>query len=641
MRDTLAARGIPPLHRRPQPLARSTTSPATPPSPTARSSPTRSPATSSTRERAALEAATRPIAPLVLPTATIADGEALRIGPAPSRSAPSTSTASTASPSGSPTRRLLLAGDTLEDPITYVSEPDRLEAHLTGLDSLAALAPARILPNHGAEHRIAAGGYGPGLIDATRTYVERLLAARSDPARAALPLDAFIAEALAAGDVEYFPRLRSRPRREPRPRHRSPQPMAEHDDAPGAAPGPRPPPRHRGPPRAGRDLRRHPPRRALLGHRRTRPRPHPVDGRGRDGRRPRRLVRRHRPLPPPARHPDPAHRPPPPQPGEGGAQRRPLLRGAFPRPDNSPSACGRSRFPPRRRWLAHPGNALALARQLTAVLGTLVRAEPSPRVIARARGWLRAGVANAGADAAIAEAIARLVKAGARSSARRRGADPRRRAVDDNRANAVALVSERSRWWIAKPVDRRVAGLAVDGVLSLLDELRTTDSPLRRDFEAAVDGAIDTLATNGNLTRAVAEARAHLVRSGTLETLALRLADTLRDRLAPASTATPTRCATPLAETLADLARRLDADPGGPRRPRRPPAADPRPRRRRPPPGARRLCRRRHRRAGNPTSSSPASRPKLGPDLQYIRINGALLGAVIGGVLYGLGLLLG
>lgn len=214
-----------------------------------------------------------------------------------------------------------------------------------------------------------------------------------------------------------------------------------------------------------------------------------------------------------------------------------------------------------------------------------------------------------------------------------------RRAVDENRASAVALVSDRSRWWIAKPVDRRVAGVAVDGVLVLLDELRTTDSALRRDFEAAVDNAIDTLATNGSLTRAVAEARAHLVRSGAIEGLALRLADTLRERLAALLDTDPDAIAKTLAAALADMARGLEADAEaraaldarlsatlagvvGDLRPAL---------------------------AGYVSGVIAAWKPdelitrfeaELGPDLQYIRINGALLGALIGGALYGLGLLL-
>ena len=291
-------------------------------------------------------------------------------------------------------------------------------------------------------------------------------------------------------------------------------------------------------------------------------------------------------------------------------------------------------------WLAHPGNALALARQLTAVLGGIVRAEPSPRVIARARAWLRAGIADPGADEAIAEAAARLIKAGTRSTLVDEVLGLVRRAVDENRASAVALVSDRSRWWIAKPVDRRVAGVAVDGVLVLLDELRTTDSALRRDFEAAVDNAIDTLATNGSLTRAVAEARAHLVRSGAIEGLALRLADTLRERLAARLDTDPDAIAKTLAAALADMARGLEADAEARA------ALDAR------------LSATLARVVGDlrpalggyvagviaawkPDELITRFEAELGPDLQYIRINGALLGALIGGALYGLGLLLG
>jgi cyclase len=48
-----------------------------------------------------------------------------------------------------PAERILFAGDTLEDTVTYVSEPDGHDHHLAGLEELAALDPDRILPNHG------------------------------------------------------------------------------------------------------------------------------------------------------------------------------------------------------------------------------------------------------------------------------------------------------------------------------------------------------------------------------------------------------------------------------------------------------------------------------------------------------------
>ena len=52
----------------------------------------------------------------------------------------------------------------MEDTVTYVAEPHRLEAHLADLERLARLDPARILPNHGDPDVIAAGGYPSGLI---------------------------------------------------------------------------------------------------------------------------------------------------------------------------------------------------------------------------------------------------------------------------------------------------------------------------------------------------------------------------------------------------------------------------------------------------------------------------------------------
>lgn len=103
-----------------------------------------------------------------------------------------------------PNTRLMLAGDTLEDTVTYVAEPERLSEHLGELDRLATLDIHRILPNHGAEEIIAGGGYEPTLIDATRAYVERLLRCRDDHALSALPLDAFVCAETTLGWIRHY-----------------------------------------------------------------------------------------------------------------------------------------------------------------------------------------------------------------------------------------------------------------------------------------------------------------------------------------------------------------------------------------------------------------------------------------------------
>ena len=159
----------------------------------------------------AMEAADPPIRPLVHPTTLFEGTLDLMVGAVPVRlmafDIHSRDGTVALLPNG-----VLLAGDTLEDPITYVDEPDRLALHLRELERLASLGIRRILPNHGSFARIAAGGYPPELIAATRLYVEALAAlAPGAPgtetqkaARAALPLEDFAAEAFATGAIDPF-----------------------------------------------------------------------------------------------------------------------------------------------------------------------------------------------------------------------------------------------------------------------------------------------------------------------------------------------------------------------------------------------------------------------------------------------------
>jgi cyclase len=98
-----------------------------------------------------------------------------------------------------PERRILLAADAVEDPITLVAEPDRVRVHLRELDRLEALRPEVILPAHGDPDVIAAGGYGVGVIEATRVYLRALLAGDRRP------LDEVLAGPLRDGWIHPHP----------------------------------------------------------------------------------------------------------------------------------------------------------------------------------------------------------------------------------------------------------------------------------------------------------------------------------------------------------------------------------------------------------------------------------------------------
>jgi glyoxylase-like metal-dependent hydrolase (beta-lactamase superfamily II) len=145
------------------------------------------------------------IAPLVLPTRTFEDHMTLDVGRRRLELIHVDIHSDDAAVLWLPAERLLFAGDTLEDTVTYVSEPEGLDRHLAGLDALAALDPDRILPNHGDPAVIAAGGYPKGLIDATRDYLHKLRRMPDEPDLRATPLTELIAADVAAGRLTYYP----------------------------------------------------------------------------------------------------------------------------------------------------------------------------------------------------------------------------------------------------------------------------------------------------------------------------------------------------------------------------------------------------------------------------------------------------
>jgi glyoxylase-like metal-dependent hydrolase (beta-lactamase superfamily II) len=103
-----------------------------------------------------------------------------------------------------PDEQILLAGDTLEDTVTYISEAEHVATHIDELARMKTWPIRHILPNHGAPDRIAAGGYDKSLIDANRNYLRRLLDTEERERARDLSLRGFVTEDIAFGALIYF-----------------------------------------------------------------------------------------------------------------------------------------------------------------------------------------------------------------------------------------------------------------------------------------------------------------------------------------------------------------------------------------------------------------------------------------------------
>jgi cyclase len=103
-----------------------------------------------------------------------------------------------------PRDKLLLAGDTLEDPLTYMIEVENLAEHLRQLREMKGWDVARILPDHGDPDIIRAGGYDRTLIDATIAYVTKMLTRAHDTDYLDGTMEDFIGDSAAKGWIRPF-----------------------------------------------------------------------------------------------------------------------------------------------------------------------------------------------------------------------------------------------------------------------------------------------------------------------------------------------------------------------------------------------------------------------------------------------------
>ena len=157
------------------------------------------------RNRDAIAARDPPVAPLVMPTRTFADRLDLMVGSRRVELHHFAIHSADGAVLWLPDDQILLAGDTLEDTVTYMSEAEHAATHIRDLVRLGTWPIRRILPNHGDPDRIAAGGYDARLIEANRRYLERL----TDPAGLAQAeaedLKTFVAADTASGAILYCP----------------------------------------------------------------------------------------------------------------------------------------------------------------------------------------------------------------------------------------------------------------------------------------------------------------------------------------------------------------------------------------------------------------------------------------------------
>jgi cyclase len=103
-----------------------------------------------------------------------------------------------------PRDRILLAGDTLEDTVTFIAEPENVVVQYTNMRKLKQWDIDRIFPNHGNPDVISHGGYRTTLIDATLSYLRKVILRSHDPDYLQGTLEDYVGDSVKKGWVSIW-----------------------------------------------------------------------------------------------------------------------------------------------------------------------------------------------------------------------------------------------------------------------------------------------------------------------------------------------------------------------------------------------------------------------------------------------------
>jgi uncharacterized membrane-anchored protein YjiN (DUF445 family) len=163
------------------------------------------------------------------------------------------------------------------------------------------------------------------------------------------------------------------------------------------------------------------------------------------------------------------------------------------------------------RWLAKPGNAHSIAQRAASVLQQVLRSLPREDVNAFLTGAARYGI-EAMPAAPLASRLLALVWAhGEMQTLIEHGISYASAALVRNRETIKQKVSERSSRLIPKWVDGIMADRIVAGLTRALEEMREPDHPWRVELSTAVEKLIADLATNPDMLARGEELKARIL----------------------------------------------------------------------------------------------------------------------------------
>jgi uncharacterized membrane-anchored protein YjiN (DUF445 family) len=148
------------------------------------------------------------------------------------------------------------------------------------------------------------------------------------------------------------------------------------------------------------------------------------------------------------------------------------------------------------RWLAEPANSRAVALQLTGSLPTLIRMAEDDDIANFLQGTLASGLKNIRFAPLLAEVLAVLIEDRRHQLLFDHLIGMAANAVEQNKGFIRQKIHEKSPKWLPRIVDEKIYEKLVGETQNILDEMRQEDSEWRERFQQSAEEFIERLRTS-------------------------------------------------------------------------------------------------------------------------------------------------
>lgn len=285
-------------------------------------------------------------------------------------------------------------------------------------------------------------------------------------------------------------------------------------------------------------------------------------------------------------------------------------------------------------WLQKPESAARLAGHATDALGVMIRALPDDEMERLIEGQLAARIDDTAATPLLADALSLVLSEGRRQELFDGTLALLERLLEENKDQLRERIELEIPWWVPAPIDDKIYRKIVQGAEGALHDVRIdSDHPIRDRFNELVDRSVDKLKTSPELIARGEELKGELLGSSAMDTLAQRVWGDLKDSLAPGDGEGRSDLSRPIEQAIMRFGYTLREDEGLLARVNEWAVR-----------GVVNIAEEYRHEAGSlisntvaewdPVETSRKIELQVGRDLQFIRINGTLVGGLVGLILY-------